>query len=282
MGTREEWEEIEASVKQKKQNDIKKYGADIEKEFQELSKKDIKHNSHIKKAISKIPKVIIIIIILFAEFQVFIMAYIMFANMKNAHDADVEQIAKDVLNTKVNLISKNVEEHGNGEYYFEVKKIPEIKFKAIKNYGRCFDDCLNNYNKYLFERWNSSEKEKITVKEDIDEKGLLQYELYIEINNYSEMENATEILIHYIEYLENWNKKNNISRYIGQKKGQFSVKPCSIYLKKSSSGEIIQPYHMQWQTAEEMRDDAKKSYIEITKNYNEDTSDIPKEILEKY
>ena len=94
-------------------------------------------------------------------------------------------------------------------------------------------DLFENFTKYLFDNWNSSEKEKFTVKESRNKDNMLNYELYIEIHNEQELEEATEAVIHFLDYAHTWNEEKKL---------------------------VNSPYNTRFQTAEEIRENVKEQY----------------------
>lgn len=145
-----------------------------------------------------------------------------------------------------------------GEYYFEVKKCPQIKFKAIKDYGQEKNDFVDNFYKYLFENWNSPEKKKFTLIENKNEDGLLEFKAYIEINTYEELLDGTQIILDFLNYAEKWNKDNNKVVYLWQQKeGQF-VMPLSSSICLKEEDFIFSPYTGCFQTSDEIIENAKE------------------------
>lgn len=283
MPSNEEWEEIEKSIKEKDLENYQQYGTNLKEQLKKLENKKSRKNKFIFNLLKKIPQIIIVLLTIFCIYKLVLQLYIVFSNMKNAHDANVEEAIEISSDIDIKLISKNVDEkHENGEYYFEIKKFPEITFRATKYYGKVKDDLTDHLHKYLFEHWNDKNKDNFTINEKFLEDGFLRYEFYITINTYNEMLEGTETIIRYLQYIENWNKENKkVINVWYQKEGQFVIPDnANFFLEKD--GEHISPYNTMFQTADEIRENSKIQYIEIIKRLNGSFDDIPNEVLQKY
>lgn len=155
-----------------------------------------------------------------------------------------------------------------GEYYFELKKCPEIKFKANKNFGNHQDDLCDRLTQYLFNNWNHPKKNKFKViqyyrgEKDLNQNGLLVFNAYIEINNYDELMEGIQMIVDFFNYGEQWNKDNGkVADFWQQKEGEFVLPLWDVYLMKD--GKIIQPYSGTFQTEDEIIEKAKKLYNEL-------------------
>lgn len=264
MPTEDEWKEVEKNINEKEQEEIEKYGIDLKEELK--NKKPKKESNNIVKVIKKIPKIVIILFIMYGVYELGLHLYMTICNMKNAHNPDVEYSIERMCGTNIQLMSKNVDEkYENGEYYFRFKKVPEITFKAIKDFGKIKDDVYDNWHKYLFEHWEDKDKSKFIVKEQITEEGFLTYETDLKIDTYDELLEGTETLIRYYEYVEKWNKENkNVVNIWWKKKDQFVVGVFfNINMKKDEH--IISIFNSSYETADDMRNNAKTEYEKITK-----------------
>ena len=150
MGNKEDWEELE------KWNESKKaqYGINLTNMEKEKAKLD--NWTKKLKIFGKTLKIgwIIILIMLILIFITII--DIAFSNMRNSFYVDVKEDIETRNFCKVKLISKDVVEapgykNENGTFYFEIKKLPNVKFTAKKKYGTSMDDFAANFEKYLFE-----------------------------------------------------------------------------------------------------------------------------------
>lgn len=149
-----------------------------------------------------------------------------------------------------------------GEYYFKLKKFPQIQFKATKYFAQERNDLSEQLHKYLFESWNFDEKNKFKIVENRTEEGFLEYRTYIEINTFEELIEGTEIIIKFLEYEEKWNREHKkILNVWQQKEGQFIFPLGQMYLMKEDK--IISPYNGWFQTSEDIRSNAKKMFLEL-------------------
>lgn len=209
-----------------------------------------------------------IIVLIRGLFLVITIVSIVLANMKSSFFIDVKKDIETSHFCKIKLISKDVVKtygykNENGTYYFELSKCPEVKFTAIKDGGIDYYDYKENLQKYLFDNWDSTSKNNFKTEEYIEPNGLLYYRNYIESENFEEVMQATEDIIQFVEYAEQWNKKNKaINNYI-QKKGEFFVAPIGMTFIKISD-QIIIPYSETYMTADEIKEKAKKQYSELT------------------
>ena len=152
---------------------------------------------------------------------------------------------ENMYNTEVDLIYQDIDEKENGKYVFKVSNNNEIKFTAIRKFGSLSEDYSDNCHKYYFERWESKEKENFIITENKTE-DILDYDTYIEIDSYEELEKAMDII-------------NNFVNYCGN---NFSAN-WRIYLKKGNY--IIYPYQQSGISKEEAVNNAKELYNKYLK-----------------
>ena len=239
MGNKEDWEELERWSKNIDANNKVKYGIDLSNMDKEKRKLD--NLTEKSRKFGKTIKISWIIIFIILVLNLIVVIDIAFSNMKNLFYVDVKKDIETRNFCKVKLISKDTVEalgyeNENGTFYFEMKKLPDVKFKVIKNYGKTMDDFDANFEKYLFENWKSDEKKYFKTDEYIEEneglsKGLLNYKIYIEIENYDEPLHSIDYIIDYLEYAENWNKETKIINNYHRNKEEFCVSPGNINIK---------------------------------------------------
>lgn len=87
----------------------------------------------------------------------------------------------------------------DGIYRLQVKNNREIQFTAIKAGNSLKEDFLDRTHQYYFNKWNSTSKEKFKIKESINNE-ILEYDTYIEINNYEEIKEAVNIIFEFKEF----------------------------------------------------------------------------------
>lgn len=257
MIRKEDIDEIENSMNDSNKKNLENYN--ILKSKKDNKNKKTKLNKGLK--IFLITMIVLILIIIF--FKLYIFISIPFSNLMNRYNANLIETIESSNHIKVKVISQNFDEYGNGECYLKLKKFSEIKFKAIKKWGEVINDYESQLHKYLFENWNNSKKDKFTIIEKITEDGFLEYETYIEISNIEEYEEATELIINFLEYTDKWNKDNKkVIDISWQKDGQFIYPISKIYLIKDNT--VISPYYACYQTADEIRKSAKELYVNLS------------------
>ena len=166
-----------------------------------------------------------------------------------------------MYNIKIKELSSETDEKGNGKYTFILKNNKNIIFTALKNKGEASNDFLENCHKYCFENWDSEYKNSFIINEKLVD-GLLNYSMYIEINSYSDIDDAMKKIGEFVIYSED-----------------YFYPIWKIYLKKENL--IIYPYTTLYMSHEEATFEAKKFYLEYlkTNHINENISDSQ---FEKY
>ena len=99
---------------------------------------------------------------------VFILLQIISHNMIQRTNVGVESTIEPMYNIHIKLLQKDVDEKGNGKYFFALKSNDNVQFTAIKNKGSLIEDYSSRSHKYYFDLWNSSDKSKFTIKESIN------------------------------------------------------------------------------------------------------------------
>lgn len=256
MDNKDEWKELEQWEENRKIENKEKFGLDFNKI--NIKKKE-KHMNIFAKVLNTIGRtgiVVFTLISLLLAFSVFMIINVNFSNIKTRANIDVEFVL-DKYHIKAKIIEKEIDQHENGKYIFELRNNKEIKFVAIKKWGALSEDFEANYQKYIFDSWDADIKTNFKIKENIDENGLLNYENFIVIENEEELSKATEYLIAFLEYSEKWNKENKIVEIQWKKAGQFIV-PIKVYIEMQEK--IIYPYNTMYQTADEIRNEVQRRY----------------------
>ena len=257
MGNKEDWEELEKWAENERLKRKQTFKMDIDSIDMHQRTKKMSIVINFLKAIFKTTKIIFVLGAVIMGGAVFTFANVGFSNFNSSVNADVDSIAQQ-YSIKMKIVSQETDENGNGTYLITLKNKKEIQFKAIKKYGDLKNDYEANYNKYVFEHWDSDIKEKFDIMEGLDENGMLNYEIYINVDKDGDIEQATEYLINFLEYAEKWNKENKIVKISQQKNNQFVVPIWRIYIKIQEKR--IYPYNMMFQTADEIREEDKKQY----------------------
>ena len=228
MNNKEDWEELEKWQERRKEEQMEKFRVD----FSEIAKKrEYKGVNTIVKGMKIAGKTIKIGEII--------------SNINAKTNIKPKKTIENMYNTEVDLIYQDIDEKENGKYVFKVSNNNEIKFTAIRKFGSLSEDYSDNCHKYYFERWESKEKENFIITENKTE-DILDYDTYIEIDSYEELEKAMDII-------------NNFVNYCGN---NFSAN-WRIYLKKGNY--IIYPYQQSGISKEDAINNAKELYNKYLK-----------------
>ena len=131
------------------------------------------------------------------------------------HGIDVESAIQSYCEGKLELISKNVDDKGNGTYIFQSKKIPEIEVHVIRYTRNTWnDDLTSRVIKYFFEKWENPDKNLFKVEEEYNENGLLYYDLYIDVETYEDFEYALDLIIDFLEFKNGFNHSTDSNIHI--------------------------------------------------------------------
>ncbi len=221
MGNKEDWEELEKWEESRKQEQKEKFRLD----FSEIQKnKEHKGVNTVVKGMKiagktiKIGGIITAIIVIAIVILIF---DLIISNINSKTNVNPEKTIESMYNTKIDLVNKDIDEKENGRYTFKMSDNNEIQFTAIKKFGNLSEDYSDNCHKYYFEKWESKEKEKFTINETINS-NILDYDTYIRINSYEELENAMNIINNFVNYCGN-NFNANWRIYL--KKGDYTIYP---------------------------------------------------------
>ena len=178
--------------------------------------------------------------------------YVNIANANAKFDIDVQETIEGMYQTKIKILSKNVDKNKDGIYYLETKENPKIQFVAIKNNAELKEDYLCRCLKYYFNRWKGPDKIYFIAEETVED-GLLKYELSIPIHEETDIEPMINVMNEFITFCG----KNNLLAY-------------HIYLTKDSNR--IYPYDRSGLSKEEAVSAAQKEYEKLfgqNENQNE-------------
>ena len=201
MGKKEDWEELEKWQERQKTTVVDKYGINIYEENRTKENKKVEIVTKIMDKILKIILGIIIFILASAIIGAFLFAWFKFSQARKSVDADINDITKP-FGEKIEIVSQDLDKNDNGKYTLTIKGNRKIIFTAIKHFGNMQDDFLENAKKYHFENWKDSEKSSFITNEAIDENGLLDYDIYIKITSYNEIDEAMKKIIKLAKYFE--------------------------------------------------------------------------------
>lgn len=152
----------------------------------------------------------------------------------------------------------NVDLKGNGFITYELEEIPDIEIHALSKDDYTFiEDVESRIYKYFFEKWEDKDKYKFIVAESytdytyqfITKKNwILNYKTYIEVNNYKELQDATELIIKFRNYM------------------QYPNIIVKSYIKFNEK--FILPHNVSDQTDEEIRNSSQNQYLKILQEMN--------------
>lgn len=243
MGKKEDWEELEKWNNKRIQLESlnNPYAEDIDMDAQN---KKVDRFINRLKVTGKVTMAFLILVLLLIIFIIGVVWDLVFADMMKGGIEPKEAI-EGMYNTSVKLVYKDVDRKKDGKYIFKLSDNPEITFTVVKKYKSLSEDYADNCHKYYFEKWTSEKKKNFVVTENKD-KGILEYNTYIEINTYEDLENGISAICDFIDY-----------------SGSAFFPSWEIYLKK---GEYrIYPYQQNGTTREEAIKRAKEIFKNIEK-----------------
>lgn len=241
MSKKDDWKELEFWDESRKETEKEKYGYIQNYSENEQQRKKVDKVVQGMKVTGKTLKFVFFIIVAIIIGIVALLLYINISNMNFRKNIDVIQTMETMYQIEIDTVSKNVDEENNGTYYLQLKNNPEIKFIATKEKSVMKEDFLANCHKYYFEHWNSPNKKYFEIVEE-EKNGFLNYETYIEIDNYDDIEPMVKI----------------INEFMNFSSDMYSSCAWKIYLKKDDY--TIYPYQHSGMTNEEAIDNAKKEY----------------------
>lgn len=256
MDNKKDWEELENWNKLREKEVRDKYGIDINKIKGNTSKID--NFTYILTRISKKLYIIMCLIVII----IFIFGISFFANtfieLSNRLDINILKEVENYVGLDFEIENQEVDEKGNGKYYLRCKEGPNIQCLAIKDGGNFQEDYSANALKYFFENWNNNYKENFNVEEYRDLAGLLNYSIWIEIDEFSKIDETIDAIYELKEMA-----------------GEYSGKFWHIEIRDNAYTDVVQIT----QNIEKSRTYAKINYVIWHKDngYN-----IEKEIFEKY
>ncbi len=199
MKNNEDWKELENWAENEKQKNIEKYGLDFEEVNTEKKRKKMIKFANIMDTTTIVGIILLVIVGLLVAFIIGFILYMQFYNLKQKYDADINSIFA-MYDIKTKLVSKDVDDDGNGKYIYELNKNKNIKFTVIKHNGDLYNDYIAHCLKYYFEKWQSNSKESFIVEESLTEQGLLQYSAHIEIGSFKDIEDAANKINELVQF----------------------------------------------------------------------------------
>lgn len=242
MGNKEDWEELERWNENRIQQEREKYKIDYNKINLKKENEKVEHLVKGLNITGKTFKIFAIIIFIIGTLSVLLMLYSNFHNIKEQTNVTVVGTIDNMYNVKIKVISQDIDEKGNGVYKFELKDNSEIKFTAIKKFGKLEEDFLDNSHKYYFNKWNSEYKKYFEVNTSITDE-ILDYDTHIEIEKYEDVEKSINIISEFAEFC-----------------GTKFYYSWDIYLEKDNKR--IYPYFKSGMSKEETIEKAQEQYRE--------------------
>lgn len=196
MDNKNDWEELEKWNTQRIIDEKEK-----SKFYFEEFNKNKKIDTFVKglKISGSVMKLITFVIILIVVLIASTLINVYLSNLRGKVTIDVVSTIQNMYSTKVKVISKDVDKEDDGVYRLQVKENKEIQFTAIKDGNSLKEDFLDINHKYCFNKWNSVNKEKFKTNEIINNE-ILEYETYIEISSYEEIEGAVSAIFEFEEF----------------------------------------------------------------------------------
>ena len=282
MSKEEDWKELEEW--QDKQNEIKQ-----KNNVKEFKAKEYRGTEIFTKLISKLlGSVFSIFVIIFIIAVIVSLFYIKSLFGIYASVNVKKQLKNEYRGQKfvvVNNYGKDIEKD-NGQFLMSPKNNKNIIFKVEKGSVYMVDDYSENRLKYYME--NCSDKSLVSnlnIEQGIKEgynTDFLKYEVYIDIENYDELESACNKAYNIVKYLEEQdNKKSQINEDKGsilfQRDMKFeyyqnneSVRELYDFLSNSSSREntVVEEEKKLLDTFDSIKVELIKSNIKAIKSYN--------------
>ena len=205
MENKKDWEELEQWQNKVKKESVEKYGID----FQTINtSKQNKIANKISLFLSQSSKIIFIFFIIFFII-VLIWAFAFAHSFFKKFNPNVNELEKN-YNIKISVLSKEVDQNGNGKYLCTLKDNLELKFWVIKNYSKIEDDFYSKSLKFYFDRWHDIDKDKFIVQESYENE-LLDYKTYININDIKDIRYTFNIMYKFAEFCgDNFSRSWNI------------------------------------------------------------------------
>lgn len=243
MGNKEDWEELERWQENAKQKQKERFKLDFSEIDKNKEHKRINTIVNVLKITGKTIKAGEIAIVIIVIAIVLFIFNLIISNLNSKINVDPEKTIESMYHTKVDLVSKDVDDKENGKYIFKVSDNDEIQFTAIRKYGSLSEDYTDNCHKYYFNKWENEAKSIFVVNENkIGD--ILEYDTYIEINTAEDLDKSMSII-------------NDFVNYCGS---NFSAS-WRVYLKKGDY--TIYPYQQDGITQQEARENAEKIFRNI-------------------
>lgn len=195
--SKKDWEELEKWDRENKQDEIINYGVDFSKINEKKERKTTKKYVKGVRIAEKTLKTIGITIVVLLTIYLILLACFWYHNMKIIYDINAKKTVESMYNIKVKIISKELDDRGNGKFIFETKGDPQIQFVAIKRFGSLGEDFADRTQKYYFDKWNGESKKDFKVCE-VTKDDILSYATYIE--NFTDIDTALNEMFEFVDF----------------------------------------------------------------------------------
>lgn len=257
MENKEDWKELEQWEQKRKQIEQEKYGVPLEEIKNKKAKVSFIQTTRNVKDMPFLKWILGIVVVIVA---VLFLLNRIYSGLNPNPEKDLVKSLSQNYNMEVMMVSKVEKEIT--EYIMAPKENLEITFKAIRNSATSYqDDYTDQSQKYFFEKWDSPNKNIFQIEDSIKE-GFLEYSMYIEIKQYTQLEKAVKEISNFISYTGKWYQPS-----------------WMIYLKVQDN-RIVTDYHS-GMSAEDRENEYKRRYVNyVMKNSLE--QEIPEQMLERY
>ena len=123
-----------------------------------------------------------------------------YQEIENKLHVDPVETISLMYNKNVKVVSRDIDEDKNGTYILTTKENEEIRFYAVVNWNSLTQDYSDRCQKYYYEKWQNDNKNLINVSEYINDNKILEYEQYIKIDKYEQIEEAVSLLCEFKEF----------------------------------------------------------------------------------
>ena len=227
---------------------------EIELEENEKYKKDAElrerfKNKFNRKAFKKRKNIKIFLI-----FIVIILIYLCWYSLERSiKKVNRENEIESIYGIEVQEKSVETNLKGYGFLSYTTDEIPSLEIHALRYDDVFLLDIEARIYKYFFEQWENENKDKFIVEENYDdytyglitkENWILNYKTYIEVTNYDEMLEATELIIDFKNYMG----YSNIIFLSYIKYEDDLILPHNVY--PQTDNEIMQSAINQWMNLE--------------------------------
>ena len=239
--------------------------------IKEFNKEDYKSVDKFVKRLTTTMKVILVPSFIFSVLLylfVFISLILMFKSFTAEKDINILKELKRNYGKKFTIVSEElIDDSDNGLYKVSPKDNKDVVFNVVKHFGEIQEDYGKISVKTIIDKWDNIEiKNAMTIEEGIEKDRFFdkypiytKYDIYIDIKEYSQIEDATRKLYEIKQYIE-----ENVGKYLVYPRLRINEYWSTVYYEKDYSVEQYIKYE-------------KYEYIDYLKRENKDLYKIQKE-----